>query len=438
MIIEIVAKKTPNKSGAVATISVDPIYEPEEAARPIVANGDHRMGGGFIFKGLPMGCCWISLVRGYCWVCFSGFPRECFISCYRNSSVCLRVLYSSRYTSRVKSIFGQTRAVDSLIRAVNENRQHHAWIFSGPGGVGKCTTALRFSELLLKTQLKSNLSHPDLHLIRKEDVVWSTNPALQRRKQTNIPIDLLRERIIGGKTSDGKHHDSVAFKTPVLSKEKVFIIDEAELLDDAGQNALLKTLEEPPLGTTIILVTCREDMLLPTVVSRCQTVFFSPLDDMAMQKWVEGQSFDGAPSTLSWAMRFSCGSPGLVCESMETGLPALAESLSKFLSFQKSDGYTTVATQLISFVESTVARWIKENPNTSKDAANRRAANLILLMFGMAARQLIRESYPSGVELAGVLVDIERQLSTNISIKVLLESLAARWANLCVGDAVFM
>jgi len=67
---------------------------------------------------------WISLVRGYCWVCFSGFPRECFISCYRNSSVCLRVLYSSRYTSRVKSIFGQTRAVDSLIRAVNENRQH--------------------------------------------------------------------------------------------------------------------------------------------------------------------------------------------------------------------------------------------------------------------------------------------------------------------------
>lgn len=338
----------------------------------------------------------------------------------------------------MKSIFGQSRAVDSLIRAFNENTRHHAWIFSGPRGVGKCTTALRFSELLLQARLKDGVSHPDLHHIRKEDVVWSSNPTLQRRKQTNIPLDLLRERIIGGKTSDGKSHDAVAFKTPVLSKEKVFIIDEAELLDEAGQNALLKTLEEPPLGTTLILVTCREDLLLPTVRSRCQSVTFSPLDDVAMQEWAQEQSLDVTPADLSWSLRFSGGSPGLVCESIETGLPALAESLSDFLTFQNSGGYTTVATTLISFVESNVARWMKENPNTSKDAANRRAANLILLMFSVATRQLIRGSDPNGVALTGMLVDIERQLTTNISIKVLLESLAARWANLCVGDAVFM
>jgi hypothetical protein len=59
-------------------------------------------------------------------------------------------------------------------------------------------------------------------------------------------------------------------------------------------------------------------------------------------------------------------------------------------------------------------------------------------VFGEAAQKLIREGHPDGICLAGVLVDIETQLSTNISIKVLLESLSARWASVSVGDALFM
>jgi len=60
-------------------------------------------------------------------------------------------------------------------------------------------------------------------------------------------------------------------------------------------------------------------------------------------------------------------------------------------------------------------------------------------MFGLSARYLVRGSHPDvGIAAAAVLVDVERQLSTNISIKVLLESLTARWAHLSAGDAVFM
>ena len=353
------------------------------------------------------------------------------------------------YTLRVESIVGQRRAIDSLLRATEGGRRHHAWIFSGPFGVGKYTTAIEFAKTLLCEGSFTGDTNPDLHVIKKEDVVWSNNPALKRRKQTNIPLDLLRERMIGGVTSDGKQHDALVYKTAVRSKEKVFIIDEAELLDEAGQNALLKTLEEPPLGTTVILVTSREDLLLPTIVSRCNDVPFAPLSDDEMRNWVSDLDFKCSPSELSWAVSFSSGSPGLLIESVDSGLPVLAEELADFLLCKKNQSYVDVSATLISFVESNVTRWTKENPNASKESANRRAVNLVLLLFGSAARSHIRGGVnmdsvnvsPDGVvgiSLAGLLVDIERELSTNISVKVLLESLAARWSSLSVGDAVFM
>jgi DNA polymerase-3 subunit delta' len=343
------------------------------------------------------------------------------------------------YNSIVKSIVGQNKAVQTLGRALNNHRRHHAWIFSGPMGVGKCTTAKKFGLSLLGEEHSGNTKHQDLHIVCKEDVVWSNNPSLQKRKQTNIPLDLLRERIIGGVTSDGKYHDSVAFKTPTKGRHKVFIIDEAELLDETGQNALLKTLEEPPPETTLILVTSREDLLLPTVRSRCQPVPFSPLDDRSMKQWSSGCGIRATPEDFSWSVLFSGGSPGLVCEAIDTGLPGLADSISGFLSLRGGGGYVDVHTKLFGFIEANVATWIKQNPNTSKEAANRRAMCLVLRMFSLSVQQLIRgQREVEGVGLAGILVDIEQQLSTNISMKVLIESLAARWAHGCVGDALLV
>tara|TARA_B100000959_G_scaffold13837_1_gene13671 strand:+ start:510 stop:1532 length:1023 start_codon:yes stop_codon:yes gene_type:complete len=340
----------------------------------------------------------------------------------------------------MNSVIGQPGATKILSDSIKNNVRHHAWIFSGPRGIGKYTTAVYFAESVLKIDLASTQSHNDLHIIRKEDVIWAQNPALQRRKQTNIPIDLLRERMIGGKTSDGKCHDAVAFKTPVSGKEKVFIIDEAELLDEAGQNALLKTLEEPPLGTTIVLVTCREDLLLPTIQSRCQRVSFSPLRDSDMKEWSLQSGLSVDSNDMSWAIPFSSGSPGLVCEAIETGLPDLNKSIKSFLSLDSSGDYVCASEKLNLFIESNVSRWIKNNPNTSKDAANRRAMNLVLLLFGASVRKSIvdNNNQQNAIFAAGIIVDIEKQLATNISIKVLVESLCARWAHLCVGDALFM
>jgi len=326
-----------------------------------------------------------------------------------------------------------------LQRAITDGRKPHAWIFSGPLGVGKYTTAIQFAAHILNISQEETGLHPDIHVVRKEDVVWSQNPQLRRRKQTNIPIDLLRERMIGGRTSDDRNHDAIAYKTPRRGSEKVFIIDEAELLDESGQNALLKTLEEPPINTTILLVTCRDDLMLPTIQSRCQTVMFSPLDSHAMQEWAQSQNHHDVDSLdLSWAIDWASGSPGLVVAALQSDLPAVASTISSFLCMKHSD-YTGAVVTMIDFVEQHVARSLKENTNASKEAANRNAIELLLLVFSQVAKEKIRgNDVERGVLAAGIVVDVERQLSTNISIKVLLESLAARWSNLCVGDAVFM
>jgi len=337
----------------------------------------------------------------------------------------------------VYTVLGQEKAIATIQRALEVGRSHHAWIFAGQRGVGKYTTALEFAKKILKTDVDPT-KHPDIHVIRKEDVVWANTPALRKRKQTNIPLDLLRERIIGGTTSDDKVHDSPAFKTPVLGAKKVFIIDEAELLDEAGQNALLKTLEEPPLDTTIILVTSRGDVLLPTIHSRCTLVSFAPLSTQNMQDWSAGADLDVSPSDLAWAVSFANGSPGLVCEAIAANLPQLADSLSGFLSLKEKE-YVSAAHKIIDFVEGLVAATLKQNSSASKEAANRRAAELVLLMFGGSSQTLIKNGRAEdGIIASQILSDIEQQFSTNISMKVLLESLSVRWAHLCGGDSVLM
>ncbi len=343
-------------------------------------------------------------------------------------------------------IVGQKTAKKTIANALYHDRTHHAWIFQGPAGVGKCTAAVEFARSLISGEAfgttNEEFQHNDLHIIRKEDASWSQNAALARRKQTNIPVDLLRERMIGGRTGDDQSHDAVAFKTSVSGGHKVFIIDEAELLDETAQNALLKTLEEPPLGTFIILVTSRDDLLLPTIQSRCQSVNFSPLDQNEMAQWVMSKDFGASETDIDWSVAFSSGSPGDVCVSIETNLPVLANSLRDFIcGVGGSKVFPSAAAMMIGYVESFVKIQLEKNSLCSKEAANRQAFFVILQLLGMEVRALLgndRERSSLAIRAAAILADIEGQVHTNISIKVLLESLAVRWVHLCSGDATLM
>ena len=155
-------------------------------------------------------------------------------------------------------IADQPRAVELLRRALASDRVAHAYAFIGPSGAGRMTTALAFAAELLGSPSRQ---HPDLH------VIVPTPPESNPRGARAIRIDAIREL------------ERVASLRPAAARRKVFVLDEAERMTGDTPQAFLKTLEEPPAATVIMLILPRARAVPATVLSRCQVVRFAPRDD---------------------------------------------------------------------------------------------------------------------------------------------------------------
>jgi DNA polymerase-3 subunit delta' len=153
----------------------------------------------------------------------------------------------------LERVLDQPRAVDLLRRALASDRVAHAYAFIGPAGAGRMTTALAFAEELLASPARL---HPDLH------VIVPTPPESNPRGARAIRIGAVREL------------ERQASLRPAMARRKVFILDEAERMTDDTPQAFLKTLEEPPAATVIILILPRARAVPATLLSRCQIVRF--------------------------------------------------------------------------------------------------------------------------------------------------------------------
>lgn len=165
----------------------------------------------------------------------------------------------------LREIVGHKQIVTTLQNAVSYGRVAHAYLFIGPEGVGKETTALAFARALLCSrpaggdacgvcrecrQVESG-NHPDLEIVKQAG--------------TSIKIEQVR---------------GIQRKTPYRSYQggrKLFLIPQAEAMTMEAANSLLKTLEEPPEDTVFILLSARPQVLLPTILSRCQQCFFKAI-----------------------------------------------------------------------------------------------------------------------------------------------------------------
>jgi len=213
-----------------------------------------------------------------------------------------------------KSIIGQDRIKELFQGIIERDRLAHAYLFSGPDGVGKDAVAIELAKLINCERSRvescdecpscrraSMLQHPNIHLIfplpvgksekegdapmakLSEDEVKLVQEQLQAKSRNPYhPIALPRANMIKINSVREIRRD-VALMSYSRGK-KVFIITDAENLNDASSNALLKTLEEPPGDTLIILTTTYPDRLLPTILSRCQHVRFGPVSADAMEK----------------------------------------------------------------------------------------------------------------------------------------------------------
>jgi len=160
------------------------------------------------------------------------------------------------------NVAGQERIKDYLTNSVKKDNLTHGYIFEGPSNIGKLEMAKIFAQLILcensnnkpcekcSSCIKSNSgNHPDIHVLK------------------------LNENSIKRKNIDEIQQD--VYMKPYESSKKIFIIDEAHKMTSQASNTFLKTLEEPPEDTIIIILTISRDLLLDTITSRCKIIEFN-------------------------------------------------------------------------------------------------------------------------------------------------------------------
>jgi DNA polymerase III subunit delta' len=178
-------------------------------------------------------------------------------------------------------IMGHERPLTILRRALGSGRVAHAYLFSGPDGVGKATVAGEFAKALL-CGASDRDSCDQCEVCAK--VSSGNHPDVVR-------IEPEKDQIVVGQVREMQR--IMAFR-PLEGAWRVIIVDPAHDLNPQAANALLKALEEPPCGNVLILVARSTASLLPTVVSRCQVVHFSPLPAAEVSRFlVERKGWDG-------------------------------------------------------------------------------------------------------------------------------------------------
>lgn len=172
-------------------------------------------------------------------------------------------------------IIGHENIISRLTMAAGINKVNHAYIFNGADGSGKNMLAKAFAEALL-CEKQEEKGCGECHFCRQ--TASGNNPDLiyvKHEKPGTIGIDDVREQLI----------EDIQIK-PYNGKYKVYIIDEAEKLTVQAQNAMLKTIEEPPEYSVIMLLTNNGEIFLPTILSRCIMFNLRPLRESTIMEYL--------------------------------------------------------------------------------------------------------------------------------------------------------
>ena len=177
-----------------------------------------------------------------------------------------KVLYQKWRPRTFKEIIGQEHVTSTLINAVNDSKAGHAYLFCGPRGVGKTTTA----RVLAKAINCPNTPNCCMREAQSNEFCEICQSINNGSMIDLIEIDAASNRSI----DDIRGIKEKAMFAPNISKHKVYIIDEAHGLTGPAQQAFLKLLEEPPENVMIILATTEVNSIPPTIISRCQRFDF--------------------------------------------------------------------------------------------------------------------------------------------------------------------
>ena len=332
-------------------------------------------------------------------------------------------------------IFDQPAAIASIRRAYTSGRLPHGLVFAGPAGIGKATTARALAGLFLCERPSGDrpcgacescramaaagpngsTSHPDYHVITRDLI--RVHDKGGKSKGTTLSINVIRPELV-----------DKASRKSVAGRGKFFLIEEAELMEPAAQNALLKTLEEPAGRTLIVLLTDQPDALLSTVLSRSQVVRFGLLPEATVARELHGRGIpkDVAPR----AARFTRGSLGVALRWIEDGVVGPASELVEqvdalFAGHPPED----LAGWLKRAAEAYAGKQMERDELGSKDAATRAGVVLYLTVAAEHVRRLLPGLPDAGsLERACAAIDAlaraEEYLAGNVNVPLVLQQLA--------------
>jgi DNA polymerase-3 subunit delta' len=307
----------------------------------------------------------------------------------------------------------------------------HAMIFAGPAGVGKGTTAAALAKLFLCEKSKKAQAcgvcescrtfdggnHPDYHVITKEHIRYHDKTGTS--KGIDLSIKVIRPELI-----------EPAGRKAVMGRGKVFIVEQAELMNAQAQNSMLKTLEEPAGRTLIVLLTDQASALLATIRSRCQTVRFAGLDEGRVREELVRRGVDA--KTAADAASLARGSLGTALKWIEDDVIGTARNLMAMIDAlfagrppEDLPGWFKTA------ADAYAAKQLERDELSSKDQATREGLTLYLLLAGEHIRRRMVESendaeYASACNAIDALVQAESYLDSNVNISLIFQQLAVK------------
>ena len=222
-------------------------------------------------------------------------------------------LYRKYRPQTFESMVGQKHIVSTLQNALTDGRMAHAYLFTGPRGTGKTTTArLLAKALMCEAGGGVATAHPDGTCEQCQEIARGTHPDVyELDAASRTGVDNVRDEII----------NRVAF-APTQGRYKVYVIDEVHMLTTAAFNALLKTLEEPPAHVVFVLCTTDPQKIPETVLSRCQRLEFHRISDADIAERLEfvctSEGFEYDSEALALVARHARGGLRDALSTLET------------------------------------------------------------------------------------------------------------------------